>query len=121
MAKVKTTLNDKQEAYCQHYVKLWSGKKAAEAAGYSKKSAVNMSANLRGMPKIRARISELHQKIAKNVCVTQEMVTQMLLDIASDPYHKDQANAIDKLAKITGAYEKDNAQSQQTTNIKMNF
>lgn len=60
-SKKKCSLTPKQEDFCQHYVLMRHGAKAARAAGYSgddKQLSVVSSTNLR-KPNIKSRIEEL--------------------------------------------------------------
>jgi phage terminase small subunit len=53
------TLNARQEAFCEAYVRLRVGSQAAIAAGYSAKSARVLAATLLTQPNILARVKEL--------------------------------------------------------------
>jgi phage terminase small subunit len=56
VTKINGELNDKQRVYVAEYLRKLNGTAAAEAAGFSKKSAEDRSKDLQRNPKVRAAI-----------------------------------------------------------------
>lgn len=79
-------LTEKEEAFCQEYLKDFNGTRAAKAAGYSRDSACEIgSQNLRKLH-IQNRISELRTATGKDFNITRERIAQELARIAfADP------------------------------------
>lgn len=58
-------LSKKQELFCSEYVVDHNGRRAAEAAGWSEKSAASAASRLMKLDEIRERISELEKNAAE--------------------------------------------------------
>lgn len=67
-------LNPKQQRFCLEYLVDFNATQAAIRAGYSKKTASEMSYDLLRKPQVQARIKELGTTIAEKVGVTVERV-----------------------------------------------
>lgn len=111
MAKDKLTV--KQERFCQEVVKLGNQSEAYRIAYNTKlmkSETINVKASeLMKNGKVSVRVKELRIKIANKAEVTVDKITKGLYEIALEG-DKDRVQAYDKLAKIIGAYEKDNKQ-----------
>lgn len=83
MAKInKNGLTDKQEAFCQEYVKDSNGAQAAIRAGYRVSSAKEIGSENLTKPNITKRVAELQEAIAKKNELTSEMIVKELMKIA---------------------------------------
>lgn len=124
----------KQEAFIEHYLIDRNGTQAAIRAGYSAQYAGQQAFQLLSDPQIQAEIQLRLEKLKKLTGVDIDWVTQrakliadrcmqaepvLIFDgeqwVESGEYKFDSAGAnkaIDTLAKIVGAFEKDNAQSK---------
>lgn len=75
-------LTAKQERFCQEYLKDFNATKAAERAGYSKKTAASIgNENLR-KPQIQTRISGKQSARAKRLDISKDRVVQEIAKIA---------------------------------------
>ena len=109
-------LPPKRERFCQEYIKDLNGTQAAIRAGYSKRTANEQAAQLLAIISVKSRVEELKAARGKKTGVTQEWVVEMLQKVAKrcieskkfDP--SPAVQALDKLAKHTGAYEADHRQ-----------
>jgi phage terminase small subunit len=73
--------NQKEENFCQEYIKDGNGKRAAIAAGYAKRSAeVTASKKLR-ITKVKNRIAELNKKSEEKSIMTAAKLKQWLSDL----------------------------------------
>ena len=117
ISKSATKLTPKQERFCQEYLKDLNGCQAAIRAGYSKRTARNLACNQLTKIHIQARIEQLKAARGEKTGVTQEWVVEMLQKVAqrcveSEKFDPSPAvQALDKLAKHTGAYEMDHKQA----------
>ena len=80
----KTGISDKQETFCQEYLKDKNAKQAYIRAGYAKKTAEVGSCKLVSKVKIRARIDFLMAEPAKKLNITRESQLLKLQTIVDD-------------------------------------
>jgi len=82
------TLTPKQEAFCQHYVRLGNGKQAAIAAGYSNgKSAEVTASRMLSIAKVQERIAGLQTNRIQRVRLQQDEIIEYLEDaLLLDPF-----------------------------------
>lgn len=78
-----TKVTAKEEIYCQKYIKYLNKKKAAVAAGYSKRSAKEIGYENFTKPHIQVRISEIRQEIKEELGIDDHSV---LTELASLSY-----------------------------------
>lgn len=146
----ETTLNDKQIKFCNEYLIDLNATQAAIRAGYSEKTARFIASENLTKPNIQKYISELQEGIKKRNKISQDEIVQDLIEIknrcmqnvpvmyydkidkewkqegddAGEPLYKFDAigatKALDLLGKITGAYQEDNKQKQQTITNNIN-
>lgn len=129
-------MTDKQAAFIDHYILDLNGTQAAIRAGYSSNYASQQAFQLLSDPDIQAAIKDRRSKLAKDAGVDVDWVTRKAQQIAdrcmqaepvlifdgeewvpSGEYKFDSAGAnkaVDTLAKIVGAFEKDNNQANPT-------
>lgn len=129
----------KQQSFIEHYILDYNGTQAAIRAGYSAQYAGQQAFQLLADPEIQAGIQDRRAKLGKETGVDIDLITRMAKIVAdrcmqSEPvlifdgkewvesgeYKFDSSGAnkaIDTLAKIVGAFEKDNDQSKPTTHI----
>ena len=82
MAKSKTSgLEDKQEMFCREYLKDLNGTQAAIRAGYSAKTARQISDNLLSKVGIQTFINSLKEKRADKLEISAEKVLAELAKI----------------------------------------
>lgn len=103
----KETMNFRHEKFCVEYRKnKGNGTAAAEAAGYSKKTAAQQAARLLKNVKIQNRIEQLAKDaIRKNIIAVDERAA-VLSKIAKDVNADENARirAIDVMNKMDGVY-----------------
>lgn len=75
--------NEQQERFCQEYVIDLNARRAATAAGYSKRTAAQQGSRLLNDVNVAARIKELQKDISDRLGITQDMVLKMWWDIAT--------------------------------------
>jgi len=73
-----TGLTDKKERFCQEYIIDLNGKRAAERAEYSPKTAQEQSSRLLSNVKVQERIAELKKERSERTQITQDMVVKEL-------------------------------------------
>jgi len=76
------TLNEKQKAFCQEYVKDFNGTQAAIRVGYRKRSAEVQASRMLSNVKAQQYIEQLKQDLTKDTKVTVEWIAEQLTDIA---------------------------------------
>lgn len=81
-ADEKSELTPKQKEFCRQYLLLRNGTKAAEAAGYSKKTANEQASRLLANVNIKAAIEKGEQEIVKKFQIDQKKIIDSLADIA---------------------------------------
>lgn len=83
MEKKKKTpeLNEKQKAFCEHYVKSLNATEAAKLAGYSEKTAYAMGAENLRKPQIKQYIDEILEKMQSERIADATEVLQYLTDV----------------------------------------
>ena len=121
-------LNARQKLFCEEYVKDCNGTQAVIRAGYSEKGARVKACNLLANINVKAHISELHAKKAKEASIDQEWVLEKFKEIAAISLKKNDkgkidahgaARALENIAKHLGFYEKDNKQLHGNSTIKI--
>lgn len=90
--------NPKRERFCQEFIIDLNGKKAAERAKYSKKTAEQQASRLLSNVKVQERIAELMKKRSERTRIAQDRVLQELAMIG----FSDLRNYID-IDRDTGA------------------
>lgn len=133
-------MTEKQSSFIDHYILDFNGTQAAIRAGYSAQYAGQQAYQLLVDPEIQAEIRKRREKLGKETGVDVDWVTRRAQQIAdrcmqvepvlifdgenwveSGEYKFDSSGAnkaIDTLAKIVGAFEKDNDQSKaKLTNV----
>lgn len=82
MDRSKKPLTDRQERFCQEYVKNGgNGTQAAIDAGYNPNSAVVIGSKTLRLDNVAARIKELRDRAAKPHIATGEQVMQFFSDV----------------------------------------
>lgn len=136
-------MTEKQKSFIEHYLIDRNGTQAAIRAGYSVQYAGQQAFQLLSDPEIQEQIQERLRKIKRMTGVDVDWVTERAKQIAdrcmqvepvltfnpetkeweeSGEYKFDSAGAnkaLDTLAKITGAFEKDNEQSKAVISINI--
>lgn len=74
-------LTDKEDAFCNEYIRDLNGTKAAIRAGYSENSARQIASENLSKPYIQARISVLKAERAERNKITSEDIVAKLWDI----------------------------------------
>ncbi len=83
LSSKKKDVSIRYESFCQNFVALkFKGTKAAEAAGYSKKSASAISSELLKKPEIQERIHEINSEALRNNEVTIDRIVKEYKGIA---------------------------------------
>ena len=94
-------LNEKQEAFVQHYVLTRNATEAAKAAGYSSKSAYNQGYRLLQDEAIQQRIYDAEQEMTTDVNVIEELENQY--SYAKGHGHTNSAiKALEILSRVRG-------------------
>ena len=94
-------LNEKQEAFVQHYVLTRNATEAAKAAGYSSKSAYNQGYRLLQEEAIQQRIYDAEQEMTTDVNVISELENQY--SYAKGHGHTNSAiKALEILSRVRG-------------------
>ena len=75
-------LTDKEEKFCQEYVKCLNKTKAAIAAGYSERSARLIGAENHTKPYIKERIADIRQEIKEELGIDEHSVFAELAALA---------------------------------------
>ena len=96
------TLNEKQKAFCQEYVKDFNATQAGIRAGYSKKTADRIASRLLGKVEVKTYIDQLKQNLTKDTKVTVEWIAEQLTDIA---IHADKDTDRIKALELLGRYK----------------
>lgn len=110
---------EKQEAFCEEYVKDFNGARAARAAGYSVDTARTIASSLLTKPDIKKRIAELAAKRKERLKVSSDRVIEELAKIAlADGAGdmagfsielKDKIKALELLGKTAGTFNNDDS------------
>lgn len=72
-------LNDRQEMFCQEYVKDFNGARAARDAGYSEKTAAAKACELLKLPKIKRRIRFAKQELLDKIDVDRMWIASRMM------------------------------------------
>ena len=75
-------LTDKQEFFCQEYIKDFNGTEAAIRAGYSKKTARSIASELLTKPNIQKRIQELTSKAVERNEISVDKILKEIAAVA---------------------------------------
>ena len=78
----KTGLLPKEEEFCQYYVQLKIGEKAAIKAGYSPDTAASQASQILNRLNVRLRIRELLEEQFKRVKLDSDFVLKGLMKVA---------------------------------------
>jgi phage terminase small subunit len=81
-------LTAKQERFCQEYINCLNGTEAAIKAGYSAKTAQEISAQNLSKLIIINRLKELQKPVADSLNISRERIARNILKIA-EPEHKE--------------------------------
>lgn len=120
-------LTDKQEIFCKEYIIDFNATRAAEAAGYSKKTARFQGSENLSKPYIQCRIKELTADRNERTEITADRVVQELAKFAfnkegvSDAFDleaKEKLKALELLARHTGAFNNDES-GKHVINVTM--
>lgn len=95
------TLTDKQERFCQEYLKDLNGTQAAIRVGYSAKTATEQSSRLLTNVNVAARVKELMGKRSERTEITADVVLKELLLLAK----VDLAQAYDEKGNLKPIHE----------------
>lgn len=95
-------LSKRQELFCAEYVIDHNGRRAAEAAGWSEKSAASTASRLLKLDEIRERIGELEKNAAEACGLTAIGVISSIMETRDRCL---QATPVMKYNKITREYE----------------
>lgn len=128
-------LNEKQKRFCNEYLKDLNGTQAAIRAGYSKKTANRIANRLLSKIDIRGYVKKLQAKTAEKNEITIQNLLDDLKELKNygmtdeeledgkgkgtgkirkiDP--KTAIDAIEKIGRMIGAFEKDNNQTRPNT------
>ena len=94
-------LNEKQEAFVQHYVLTRNATEAAKAAGYSSKSAYNQGYRLLQDEEVQQRVYDAEQEMTTDVDVISELENQY--SYAKGHGHTNSAiKALEILSRVRG-------------------
>ncbi len=77
----KNNLTPKQKKFCEEYVILMNGTKAAINAGYSKDTAYSIACENLKKPEIKARIAELRKEIEEQFYYSRTMSFKKLEEV----------------------------------------
>ena len=77
-----TTLNPKQEGFCQEYLVDLNGTQATIRAGYSPQTANEQSSQLLAKLNVQDRVAELQAARAQRLKVTQDQVVREFAKLA---------------------------------------
>jgi len=79
----ETGLNEKQERFCQEYIKDLNGTQAAIRAGYSKRAASQGASELLANPKVAFRVAELKEASLRRNETEADMLLRQLVEQAT--------------------------------------
>ncbi len=113
-------ITNKQQLFCQEYLKDLNATEAYKRAGYKGKgnTAEACASRMLSNAKIEIEISKLKQEVTERAKITTDRVVGMILEMAEDGEQEaNRRGALDMLMKYTGGYEKDN---KKTISVKYN-
>ena len=76
-------MTDKQKKFCEEYVVDWNGKRAAIAAGYSKKTATQIAYQILQKEEVKDYIDECKANVQKLVGISKIRIGRNLVNVAS--------------------------------------
>jgi phage terminase small subunit len=82
MSDMKSTLSERQLAFCIEYIKDSNGMQAAIRAGYSKKTARTQACDILTRPHIKAKIKELRDSCQSAAIMEHDEACRILTSIA---------------------------------------
>lgn len=117
-------LTDKQARFVKEYLIDLNATQAAIRAGYSEKTAQEQSSRLLSNVMVQKAVEKAQAKTSKKLEITHERVLNEIAEIAFKAPHtpdnetylsnKDKLNALDKLSRHLGLFERDNDQRAPT-------
>jgi phage terminase small subunit len=121
-------LTPKQELFIKEYLISFNATKAAENAGYSKKTAMKIGSENLQKPEIAAAIKKEQDKVIKKLDITREDLIQDLVDIKNSQktdFPPTAIKAIEVIAKMLGLNEPDKqditSNGNQITGFEINI
>jgi phage terminase small subunit len=121
-------LTPKQELFIKEYLISFNATKAAENAGYSKKTAMKIGSENLQKPEIVAAIKKEQDKVIKKLDITREDLIQDLVDIKDsqkEEFPNTAIKAIEVIAKMLGLNEPDKqditSNGNQITGFEINI
>lgn len=97
-------MNDKQEQFCQEYIKDLNGLQAAIRSGYSEKGAGVQATRMLKKANVRARIDHLLEKKTEQCEITVDFILRSVKKIAEDTDAKNFEKL--KALELLGRYKK---------------
>ncbi len=121
-------LTPKQELFVKEYLISFNATKAAENAGYSKKTAMKIGSENLQKPEIAAAIKKEQDKTSTRLQITREDLIQDLVDIKNSQktdFPPTAIKAIEVIAKMLGLNEPDKqditSNGNQITGFEINI
>ena len=117
--KSENKLTDKQEQFCQEYVKDWNGTRAYKRAGYECGTEETFNSNASRLlrnDKVKQRIDELRKEIAEN----NELTIGRVLDEYKKIAFLDTKKLFDKDGKLISVNELDNDVTHAISSVEIN-
>lgn len=120
-------LTEKQKIFCKEYIIDFNATRAAEAAGYSKKTSKEIASENLTKPNIQSEIARLTKGRNERLEVTADRVVAELAKIGfnkegmADAFEleaKDKLKALEMLARHTGTFNNDES-SKAVINVVM--
>lgn len=101
-------LTEKQEVFCQAYVKDFNATNAAKKAGYSERSAYSTGHTLLRNPEVQKRLEELKKDRAEVLKIDAAWVLNNFIKLHKKCIEKDDKrtanNVLSNIAKHTGGF-----------------
>lgn len=120
----ENNLTIKQERFCNEVVKTGNLSEAYRIAynaeNMTSKSINEKASELNSRVKIKSRIKELQEEVIIDTKISVKWVVDKLVEVV-EADDKDRVQALDKLMKHLGGYEKDNTQSKATVTNLINL
>jgi len=115
-----SSLTQKQENFCQAYIKTGNASEAYRRSYNAKnmkaETITSKASILLAKGIVRARVDELRQKTEDKSILSFKEIQKMLSDRAKEELNADGLKSIDILNRMAGYYEKDNKQSKTEIN-----
>lgn len=107
-------LTDKELAFVHEYSKDWNKKQAAIRAGYAEETAAELGFEIANKPHVSAAVRKIQNDRAKKLELSVEWTVDQFYDLYQTARNigdfKNATKALENIAKILGAYLKDNEQ-----------